>query len=330
MLKYRGSSLVEYIIPVAVIALVVGVGLLYMLNDGSILSFASQTSNMEVDKSKQSGVINPYKGDSFLVNPNPGDLGGSLENPVGQCKDGYCVIDYGKYVISNIPQQFDEFVQTSGAAGSVEKMSSYLKKMAENMHDQGSIDLANEITTLASIGHNIALIMQEYERIYNLCSGDSVCISGYDSLPFPMPEGYDESVLSFPADATYATMLDSGAFGDVLNGENSSPLASAYVDQFNLIMDSSTLDDPTKGVIQELSWNIGMLGQDFQTNYGLLTGQTVNYYDPITGLPATPVDSVFANPVEGFENYSASRLTNTYSSLICATGYGEDTGTTCH
>jgi hypothetical protein len=319
-----GSNLVEYVIPIAVIALVAGLGLYNMISSGSILSFASGSGNMEVDKSAKKGVINPSKGTKLLVNPNAGDLGGSIDNPVGQCQDGICAVDYGKFIITNIPEEFDEFIQTSGASGGVGKMADYLNKVADDYENIGEFNIANEIRLLANMGHNIALIMAEYENIYNSCSGDPVCISSFDDQPFPVPAGYDSSLLPFPAGATYKTMLDSGALGAAVNNNATSPLAGAYVSQLNKILGTGSIDNSVKGVIEELSWNIGTVGQDFQSNYLYTVGTTPTYYDPLTGAVTQP------GSYTSLSNYQPSSITNVYSQLICAEGYGTDTGVYCH
>lgn len=328
MRKIEGSNLVEYVIPLVLIALVVGLGLYYGIASGSILGFASRSSNMSVDSTSKTGILDPSKSSSPIINPSPGSLNGSLDNPQTQCNNGVCVIDYGKYILTNIPQNFNDFIQTSGSSGGVKRIVDNLRQMANDLEDQSMVDLANEITNLANLGYNIALIMQEFENVYNTCAGDTVCISSYDNLPFPKPSGYNDEAFPFPIGATYSDMLDSGAFGAVINGTNTSPLAQAFVTQYNSISNNSLLDDSVKGVIQELSWNIGTVGQDFQYNYLALTGGTTSYFDPITGSVSTP--SAFPDSSDTWTTYSASNITNYNSSLICAASYGTTTYTSCH
>src|SRR3989339_533720 len=109
MRKIEGSNLVEYVIPLVLIALVVGLGLYYGIASGSILGFASRSSNMSVDSTSKTGVLDPSKSSSPIINPTPGSLNGSLDNPQTQCNNGVCVIDYGKYILTNIPQNFNDF-----------------------------------------------------------------------------------------------------------------------------------------------------------------------------------------------------------------------------
>lgn len=328
MRKIKGADLAEYAIPLALVAIVAGLGLFYISSNGSILNFASKSSNMEVDTGAQKGIINSNKQASLILNPAPGSLNGTLDDPKTQCNNGVCVIDYGQYILTNIPQNFNDFIQTSGSSGGVKRMVDNLRQMAKGLEEQSLFDLSNEITALANLGHNIALIMEEYEKIYNLCAGDTVCISSYDNQPFPKPVGYMDDVFPFPTGATYSEMLDSGSFGAVINGTNTSPLAQAFVAQYNTIANNNSVKDSVKGVIEELSWNIGTVGQDFQYNYLALTGETAKYYDPITGKIVTP--TVYSDPVDNWANYNASKITNYNSSLICAAGYGTSTFTVCH
>ena len=329
MKKEKGADLVEYVVPIIVIVLLVGAGLFYMYSNGSLVSMASKSSNMSVDKNNQKGVINEFDSNSLMVNPNAGDLGGSINNPVDKCEKGICSIDYGDFILNNIPENFNDFVQTSGTAGSVDRLSSYLNKLSKDMSDAGHFDLADEIQTLAIMGHNIALIMYEFEKIYNTCSGNTLCIDSYNAQIFPMPAGYDDSVMPFPENMTYQDLLDSGAFGSAINGSNTSPLAEAFVTQLNTIMNNSSVKNEVKGVVQELSWNIGTIGQDFYSNYNSVLGNTVSYYDPVTGQVSTP-SLVSGDPVEDFVNYSASNITHFNSAMICSVSFGTAEATTCH
>ncbi|MEW5819623.1 MAG: hypothetical protein AB1782_05480 [Cyanobacteriota bacterium] len=329
MYKNKGSNLVEYVIPLAVIALVVGLGLYYMFSNGSMLNFAAKSSNMDVQNDAQKGIINPLREEDLLLNPTAGSLGGTLDSPTGKCIKGNCIIDYGDFILTNIPEDFNDFIQTSGTSGGVQRMANHLSNIAQGLKDKGMFDLANEIQELANMGHSIALILQEYERIYNLCAGNSACIDGYKAQAFPMPDGFNTSVLNFPPNATYADLIDSAAFGSVVAGSYNSPLASAFVEQYNQIINNASVQDEVKGILQELTWGIGSVGQDFLSNYSSLTGTSINYYDPITGASSSAYN-VYPNPIDNYSKYNASRITNYYSTLICSTGYGLDSGTNCH
>ncbi|MEW5821042.1 MAG: hypothetical protein AB1782_12695, partial [Cyanobacteriota bacterium] len=46
-----------------------------------------------------------------------GTLKGSINAPVKKCSNGYCIIDFGDYIMTGIPENYNEVLETTGNSG---------------------------------------------------------------------------------------------------------------------------------------------------------------------------------------------------------------------
>jgi hypothetical protein len=343
MKKYSGSGLVDYIIPIAVIAIVIGAGVFLLIKDHQMLHFLSASSDMELENDKTKGIINKNPPPPPMINAPKGSLGGTPENPVVQCHEGLCSIDFGDYILNGIPENFNDYVLASGASGGTDKISQILYSLAQQLADEGKADLANEIQKLAVYGHNIAALEREYENKINACNGNYDCIKALDTSPVSMPDGFNEMFASFPAGLTYADLQNITCIGKAQFIKNSDPssfsnnlsgnhTAFVFVNQLDQVLGSSNIDDGLKGIIKELSWGIGAIGEDFQNNIQVLGGdrREQTFYDPITGQASSEPAVDSANALANYQNYNASKITHLDSSIICASGGNVDSGVDCN
>ena len=337
MNKYRGSTLVDYMIPTAVVGLVLGMTIFSMANNGKLLSFLSASADMNVDIQASQGVTGER------TDPiNGGEFEGSITSPVKNCSFNYCSIDFGTFALNNLPSDFNDYVETTGAAGGTQRIYGALDDLAEQMEGTLTSDQVEGIRLLANMGHNMAAIENMYEQVVKDCDGDSVCIQNFNASSASMPAGYNESYSSFPSGMTneevlyslcmgYATQYmetDSTLHEERLDAGN---ISSIYVEQLSQLMDDSTIPDPIKGVIQELSWDIGVIGEEFQ-NRVLIAGDhnSNTFVDPLTYEQSPDEAPADADFFQYFFDYDASTISNMDSALICAAGYKSDTGSDCH
>lgn len=353
MNKQIGSNIVEYIIPVALIGIVVGLSMFYMFSNGKLAGVFSASSGTELDK--ESGKLTIDKNiekDKPLVNITPGSLGGTNSQPAIECKDNECNIDFGDYVLKGLPGDFNEYVQNTGASGGTDKLASLLDQIAAALEAEGNKEGSLEVKKLASYSHNMATIEKSLETFVQGCNYDKACIQKQykptEEPPvidasFPKPQGLDERFYKFPEDATFHDAVYSVSVGNMMNLYNTwqeaydihkdqGRLTAPFVEQLIGIQNSSYLDDKTKSIVEELAWQIGVIGEDFQNQMAHIslgssdTGQ--GFADPLVGgstIIETPSD-----PVDEMKNYKASKITNIDAALMCAAGRNRDSGKYCH
>ena len=84
-----------------------------------------------------------------------------------------------------------------------------------------------------------------------------------------------------------------------------------------------------KSVINELSWSIGTIGEDFEDNYNLLSGKEVLRFNPDTGEADSEARSIpdTSKALTNFSSYNASKITDLKAILICASSGSKEK---CH
>lgn len=116
-IELKGSGLVDYVIPTAVVGLVLGLGLYYFSQNGSILTNLMASLKGYVGSKDNSMIIVKPQGSSSSI-VNPGDLGGDHDNPVKSCNTttNLCDIDYGDFILRGIPNDLNQHVNEVGGS----------------------------------------------------------------------------------------------------------------------------------------------------------------------------------------------------------------------
>lgn len=352
--KSLGSNIVEYVVPLALIGVTVGIGMFYLYSSGNIKTFILSSSGSNLDATSQKVTLNqslsgPEK-ELPMISVAGGSLGGTSDAPIQQCIDGKCQIDFGTFALSGVPENFNEFVETSGVTGGTEKIAELLYQIAKQLENEGKIEESKEVMVLAATGHNIASIENFFEEKVNSCNKDEACLNALRSFNYETIdyiEGFDDRFYEFPSEMQSLYLNDSGILGigrrakmqdpDKFNEKvNDGRLNYIYIDQFDKILEMPGISDEIKGVISELTWSISVMGEDFENNleyiYTPESGENDKIIDPLTGeqIVNPHRTTSFEENLGMFENYNASRITNFDSALICSAGSFKDTGTRCY
>lgn len=342
MVKIKGANLVEYMIPMAVVGLVVGLGIYALFMDGKLSKFVALSGGGKAEATNQKILLGDDK---------PGKPLAWKREPTISCNGGSCTIDYGEFVLSGVPDNFNDFVETHGASGGTDKLSVLLYQIAEQLEKEGKTNEAIEVKKLASMGHNIAQIQNYFEKDINSCNGDSACLmdmrNRHDTVVINSVDGYDDRFYGFPSGMTGLKLNDAGFLGYARYCKSNDPalyqdwlnqgfINFQYIEQLDRVQNISNINDKMKGVISELSWDIGAMGGDFEANLeSIYTPDPVvniDFFDTLTGekkVEGTRNQDPVGN-LGLFNSYKASKVTNLDSSLICAAGAYRDTGKRCH
>lgn len=338
-----GSSLVEYAFPLALIGLVVGMGMLYISSGGKMLNFITSSSNIKFDSIAQKAVLDQNGEETPLINDCTLN-----NNSKTECLDGLCKLDLGSVVLTGIPEDFNVFIETAGASGGSDKVSELMSQIAQQLEAEGLTKESEEIKKLASIGHNLAVMQKSIEELVKSCTNDAVCIKNAGNNLVPKPDGYDETYYPYDANSQYKDFAGASILGGIKNLQTHDPavytemlsrnkLSAEFINTLDSINANNSISQDVKNVVQELSWDIGVIGEDFQNNvefmaaewfdsYSLLNPGT--FYDPITLQER--VEPIPQDPISNFNNYKASKITHFDSALICVSGENTDSGTQCH
>lgn len=153
----KGSAMMDYIIPTAIVGLVAGLAMYNMVLSGSLQKFFASSVDMKIDQSSQKGVVAIDKTPFVYKQDGVGPLGGTPDVPVKACKDGNCSIDFGSYILSGVPESIPSVEETSGGFGEdrTRIYASVLENLADSIQAQNP-EQAARLDLLASVAKSIA------------------------------------------------------------------------------------------------------------------------------------------------------------------------------
>ncbi|MEW5820056.1 MAG: hypothetical protein AB1782_07670 [Cyanobacteriota bacterium] len=162
--RNSGSGLVEYVIPTAIIGILVGLTLYCIFNDKLLLKFLSASANGSNNNGKitigSNGapgplISSPNKKPNVIPNDDP-----VIDDPIDdsrmKCVNGLCTIDFGDYIITGIPENFGPV--TTAKRGGEETLAyvDILMQMADILEQQGDTSGSNLLRQLADQAKKMA------------------------------------------------------------------------------------------------------------------------------------------------------------------------------
>lgn len=154
-----GDALTQYAIIVSLIALFI---IPSFFNLGKTVKNNFEHYNASINNINEEIDKNVAKKETMILNGTvePGQLEGTVEEPIAECIDSICSIDFGEYVFNNVPENFKEFVETSGFSGGTQTLANLLDDIAEEASSITDSNTTNLIIQLAQQGH----ILADYEE----------------------------------------------------------------------------------------------------------------------------------------------------------------------
>lgn len=308
--KSLGSALVDYVIPTAVVGLVVGTGIYYLASEGKILNFTAASGNMNVKVSDNMAIVG-YKAptNNDLWNPMvAGSLGGTEDTPISSCNAGNCTIDYGDFLLNGIPEDFSEFIQVNGTSGGTDKLLSLLGQMADQLEKDGDLAGAEEFRDLANLGEFIANTQKDIENDAKNCNTSSensidavICFQSTISDPIapPLPDNISHLLTTYNNSGTEndSSFITSNITGDAKSKKEYNPdtfdllktehPAYAMVEIFDSINSNPNYSPTMKKVAEEVYRDLDTLSLEFRVGvanytYPPSTAMLMDF-DPVTG-----------------------------------------------
>lgn len=347
--KSFGSAMAQYAIIIGIIAVVLVPVFFVMGNliNDNFKGFSSFFSN--ADPQENNNTTNNIPSDTNINVPTTplagGSLGGTPQNPVKNCENGICTLDYGEFTLQGLPDNFTEIVETTGTSAGTTELAKLLDQMIAQMEGKVDPKELQEIKDLANMGHLIAdyeQFVEEYAKTCDtkadprLCMGDFLYRSAATYTP---PSNLTNQLTGLTLDFSGpGNILEiGGSMNAYVNNKadfdlnKDTKLAKSFVDQYQEVMNNTAFSDTQKDIVKELYWQIGTMATELDNviwSSGSGNYETDTYYDPIT-LEKISYDVTAFKPTDIYEpNYSYT--TDLDSALICAAGYHSDTGVQCH
>lgn len=265
--KCSGSAIIEYTIIAALVVMVVISGLGFLgqsvnknYND-TTLALKNNVPNSLSKVSTTNKNLNKTVIDRMIIDEavkngtlKAGQLGGTPSSPAADCVNGVCSVDFGEYALNNLPENFKEFVDTTGYSGGTIILANRIQELAEQTADIPEFKNIDFLFQLAQTGHALATTEQGLEA------------SALESLEDP-----SKVKNTFVAQATKLTGgQDRAKFDNLLtliNQQFPSPLSSEDQSLINLI-------NYLGGQITSLADQLGTTGKGLTGNN--LTSEDIN------------------------------------------------------
>lgn len=338
-MKSRGQNLTEFAI---IMALVVIVCVAILTVFGDTIKNLISGSKTKVENFKPFNVT--YNKDTGRRTITKGELGGTVANPVTQCNQGLCDVDYGDFVLNGIPENFGSFVESSGTSGGTETLISALEEIADQMEATNGPGAA-KLRALANYGHIISDIQKAAETKAKACGTDTNCLKSWvqskSDTTYTLPSQYQSLLPDFDlggnnrnvADLlcyTYIAQARVGYPPDAPVADQSYP-GSAAILAYDNIKDDTSIPQSIRDITKELYSNLNNLSMNL---YGLASASVnpaveLGGIDPFTGAFGTTKTYPLTNPTS-LVNPKIGAQTNVTSAVICATGRNKDNGYKCN
>lgn len=359
MKNIKGSNLVEYAIPLALVGLVVGLGLYSIYSGGYLKNFFAASGNLKIDESTGKASLGTPANDSSPLLNSPGSLGGTSDAPVKECEKGTCTVDFGEFILTGIPDNFSEFVESQGNSGGTDQLATVFEQLAEQLLEDGDEEGYQQYLDMANLCHYLAKLQKNLEDGRDRCMKDpdgSWCFSealrNYRSdmlendttVPDFLKQNPELFALGDPG--MFSNFFSQGgtridlARADIESGKISTDppynkLTTAIVSMYDNIMDNPKYSDNLKGITKVLYQEIDKITYD-----QYIKSQSFAYAMIQGGLSMTEAKSIKYDPISGDAvetityydahwNPQASTETDLDSAMICVAGNNSDTGQEC-
>lgn len=340
-LREHGQEAVEFALITAFIAVaslmvlfIFGGKMAAFFKDGSSVAQVTHAPTKVIDKTKK-----PLFVTDFSLPASENVLNSTEKNTEMACQEESCNLSLGTIQLTTFQKDMTGIVQTLGASGGTEVFAGYFAEIADQLEDSGQTEAANDVKKLASLGHNVAVIQKGIDDIVKTCNYEKNCIEDQFNKTTISLEGFDTRFSNEPKNIKIYDVIHETHLGlawrspESLGGYKMRDDALSYQmrDHFSNVMNNPTLDSSSKSVIQELYWQMGIIGEWNESNLRYLMGVPSggdSLDDPLTGEPTLP--NLKGDPIDVYKNFNAPQLTHYDSALICAAGKNHDSGEKCH
>jgi hypothetical protein len=360
--EFKGSALVDYVVPAALIGVVVGMSIYFLISSGSLTNYFSATGNMKLTNDGKA-ILNENEAEAPIIfETKPAPISSTdadtptPTNPVKTCQHGICDLDFGEYVLRGIPENFQEYTENSGNSGGTEVLASLIEQIADQMEAEGKIDEASLYRKLANFGHLVGDLQEKTEHYASDCYATATPLACVNAKLNDSTTGLSINpelagdLSTFNTTDPMLKLIKGTDVGGVRNliqtnpalaAANKTQLEPAYsmILAYDQIMGKDKYSKATKQLTSALYSELSKMAIHHRGKTGIFEGggeHTQEFYDPITGAKATEITyslDGFPTPQSALDRYihpPASDFSDIKSVLICVTGQHTDTGSQCY
>ena len=298
------GSLLEYIIPTAIVGLALGLGLFYIWKEDKLTTFISASAKMRPDKIEAKGYLGEEAYSPGFGTPKLGSVG-SILSPGKLLINNKWFFDYEEFGLYAIPQDcmtthgnMDCSVDI-GDFGCLKVMSNIIYQLAGKLASDNEPDKSKEMTDFADLIEFMAEIEQKIATQAYACEGDpdpDTCLTNkLQSYPISLPTNLSSLLPNFTSDNLYnlrSSLLLGNARAALPAGDETKDLNVALVKLYDQIMSNPEYSANMKHVIDEVYNGVSQITCHSNGQVTSVTGGGTSYActNPVTGTPDAPTD----------------------------------------
>lgn len=349
--KQTGSALFDYVIPMAIVGVMVGVGLSQLNSNQLLINFLAASANMELDLANATATventIEPVES-SAANNQTTTPTTNTPTNTTDSVYAGGSEIDFGTFKLNGIPENYAEFIETTGAAGTTEMLGGLLSQIADQLEADGLTTESNLIKDLANASYEAGALEKLVENELKNCPPNDLKNCWYNNIrdkKISVPPGYSADFTEKYNNKYFNNINQDIELAEKVNDSydalqgciDSYDMKCVFAQKLKLVKDSGNLDDSTKGVITQLAYNVAAIGEEMQAKIAVIEGAhgAANIADFFNGGQTTSelwqyLEDDGTYSYEDFQKHAYSSKTELNAGLICSAGNYNDLGTKCN
>jgi hypothetical protein len=334
----KGSNLVEYVLPTAIVGIVVGLALYSFVSGGNLLGFIGASGNIEMQKNTGNGlgIMGKLSPKSNLAN-----------NPVQQCSSGSCSVDFGDFILSGIPENFSDIVEAAGTSGGTKVLANLLNQIGYQLDSAGKSTEAGYFKDLANLTYFSSQLIKKSEQNAVSCNGDVYCLTTMmaDQTESTPPANISSIVNNY-GDPNYGSYGGYGSLYEIIrtsnigqasyyyknpstdprysydDNKNSSPAYAAY-DKYLAIMASSDITPAQKNVATTMVKYLSTISTNYEGKMSSLMAASggaygIETFDVLEGTSLGYKD--YTSTFDDVLQPKTSAKSSITATLICVTG----------
>lgn len=321
----KGASLSQYGIVIALLGVAL-VPVFFIMGETISKQFASFNTIMTDNNATIIANAGTGTGTGSVEEETDTTSEASLDKPKINCDKDSCIIDYGEYVLKGIPNNFKEYVQSSGTSGGTEYLATLIEQIAETVDlEEGTKNL---IFQLANNGHSIATAERSLDSLVSTelntanMKKDNVTWDNFvashveqSDVLLGKREDFDKTLELVQA------MLE----------ENSDPESKNALVMINVLSENiQTIAESTQ--VNTVKFSSSYVESDTDLNTlvenGYITEKQAELYKEDQDTTNQLIKDYTLKEYSTFVSDS-SEITDIDSGIICGTGNGKDNGYEC-
>lgn len=313
----KGAAIAQYAIIIVLIAL--GCLAAYTILGKTIVDKLSGFLGVQNDINTHLSENTGSSSTTSTATALPGSLGGTTAAPQEDCTGSMCTVDYGDFILTGVPENYQDFVEAQGTSGGTDKLVSVINQLADQLEADGDLAEAQQLRDFANLLAFMGDSQSNIESIASSCAASATpnqCLqTAMQTVTINCPAILNTILPDFNSDSLYSLLssqLDVGSaaysvFNNIADADVGGSSSDTLYQLFKDIQSNPQFSDSIKDVITQtysaaalssttLSHNTRYLSTTDGSNVIVMPADPLT--GTISGLPFETIQDVDYNEIQ--------------------------------